>query len=311
MIRMPNKTYAGSLPPLTNEQCTIRDAIRYDLELLAGEIGERNIQQYTNLCAAADFIQLSFEQAGYEVKRQSYEDAGRTCYNIEVEISGNVKANEIVIVGAHYDTVFDCPGANDNASGVAALLALARAFSGKEISRSLRFVAFVNEEPPFFQSGMMGSMVYAKRCRERCEKIVAMLSLETIGYYSEQPNSQHYPFPVGFFYPSTGNFIAFVGNISSRGLVRKVVESFRYQVQFPSEGGAWPGIITGVGWSDHWSFWQVGYPAIMITDTALFRYPYYHSAQDTPDRIRYDHLTRVVDGLKLVLVDLVGVDNKH
>ncbi len=311
MIRMPNKTCAGSLPHLTNEQCTIRDAIRYDLELLAGEIGERNIQQYTNLCAAADFIQLSFEQAGYEVKRQSYEVAGRTCYNIEVEISGNVKANEIVIVGAHYDTVFDCPGANDNASGVAALLALARAFSGKEISRSLRFVAFVNEEPPFFQSGMMGSMVYAKRCRERCEKIVAMLSLETIGYYSEQPNSQHYPFPVGFFYPSTGNFIAFVGNISSRGLVRKVVESFRHQVQFPSEGGAWPGIITGVGWSDHWSFWQVGYPAIMITDTALFRYPYYHSAQDTPDRIRYDHLTRVVDGLKLVLVDLVGVDNKH
>lgn len=311
MIRMPNKTYAGSLSPLTNEQWTIRDAIRYDLELLAGEIGERNIQQYTNLCAAADFIQLSFEQAGYEVKRQSYEVAGRTCYNIEVEISGNVKANEIVIVGAHYDTVFDCAGANDNASGVAALLALARAFSGKEISRSLRFIAFVNEEPPFFQSGMMGSMVYAKRCRERCEKIVAMLSLETIGYYSEQPNSQHYPFPVGFFYPSTGNFIAFVGNISSRGLVRKVVESFRHQVQFPSEGGAWPGIITGVGWSDHWSFWQVGYPAIMITDTALFRYPYYHSAQDTPDRIRYDHLTRVVDGLKLVLVDLIGVDNKH
>jgi Zn-dependent M28 family amino/carboxypeptidase len=308
---MPNKTYAGSLSPLTNEQCTIREAIRYDLELLAGEIGERNIQQYTNLCAAADFIQLSFEQAGYEVKRQSYEVGGRTCYNIEVEISGNVKANEIVIVGAHYDTVFDCPGANDNASGVAALLALARVFSGKEISRSLRFVAFVNEEPPFFQSGMMGSMVYAKRCRERCEKIVAMLSLETIGYYSEQPNSQHYPFPVGFFYPSTGSFIAFVGNISSRGLVRKVVESFRHQVQFPSEGGAWPGIITGVGWSDHWSFWQVGYPAIMITDTALFRYPYYHSAQDTTDRIRYDHLTRVVDGLKLVLVDLVGVDKKH
>ncbi len=149
MIRMPNKTYAGSLSPLTNEQCTIRDAIRYDLELLAGEIGERNIQQYTNLCAAADFIQLSFEQAGYEVKRQSYEVAGRTCYNIEVEISGNVKANEIVIVGAHYDTVFDCPGANDNASGVSAILALAKAFSGKKTLRSLRFVAFVNEEPPF------------------------------------------------------------------------------------------------------------------------------------------------------------------
>ncbi len=307
MIRMPNKTYAGSLPPLTNEQCTIRDAIRYDLELLAGEIGERNIQQYTNLCAAADFIQLSFEQAGYEVKRQSYEVAGRTCYNIEVEISGNVKANEIVIVGAHYDTVFDCPGANDNASGVAALLALARAFSGKEISRSLRFVAFVNEEPPFFQSGMMGSMVYAKRCRERCEKIVAMLSLETIGYYSEQPGSQRYPFPVGFFYPSTGNFVAFVSNLPSRWLVRKVVASFRRQVQFPSEGGSWPGIIPGIGWSDQWAFWRMGYPALMVTDTAPFRYPYYHTEQDTPDKIAYEHLSRVVVGLKLVVADLIGV----
>ncbi len=311
MIRMPNKTYAGSLQPLTNEQCAIRNAIRYNIEQLAGEIGERNIQQYANLCAAADFIQLSFEQAGYEVKRQSYEVAGRTCYNIEVEISGSEQANEIVIVGAHYDTVFDCPGANDNASGVSAILALAKAFSGKKTLRSLRFVAFVNEEPPYFQSGMMGSMVYAKRCRERCEKIVAMLSLETIGYYSEQPGSQHYPFPVGFFYPSTGDFIAFVGNISSRRLVRKVVASFRHQVQFPSEGGAWPGIIPGIGWSDQWSFWQMAYPAIMVTDTALFRYPYYHTAQDTPDRICYEHLTRVVNGLKLVLVDLARVGNIH
>ncbi|MCH7516576.1 MAG: M28 family peptidase [Bacteroidetes bacterium] len=311
MFRMPNKTYAGPLPPLTNEERAIRDAIRHDVERLASEIGERNIQQYTNLCAAADFIELSFEQAGYEVKRQSYEVMGRTCYNIEVEISGNEQTNEIVIVGAHYDTVFDCPGANDNASGVAALLALAKVFSGKKISRSLRFVAFVNEEPPFFQSGMMGSMVYARRCKERHETIVAMLSLETIGYYSEQANSQHYPFPVGFFYPSIGNFVAVVGNLSSGGLVRKVIASFRRQVQFPSEGGAWPGIITGVGWSDHWAFWKMGYSAIMITDTALFRYPYYHSALDTPDRICYDHLTHVVEGLKLVLVDLVGVGNKH
>jgi Zn-dependent M28 family amino/carboxypeptidase len=311
MIRMPNKSYAGLLPPLTNEQCAIREAIRYDIKQLADEIGERNILQYASLCKATDFIQSSFEQAGYKVKRQSYDVAGKTCYNIEVEISGDEQENEIVVLGAHYDTVFDCPGANDNASGVAALLELANAFSGKKTSRSLRFVAFVNEEPPFFQLGTMGSMVYSKRCHERSEKIVAMLSLETIGYYSDQPGSQHYPFPVGFFYPSTGNFVAFVGNISSRGLVRKVVESFRRQVKFPSEGGAWPGFITGIGWSDHWAFWKMGYPAIMITDTALFRYTQYHTAQDTPDRICYDHLTRVVDGLKLVLAELVGINNKR
>jgi hypothetical protein len=259
MIRMPNRTYTGSLPPLTDEELRYRDTIRQDIEWLAGEIGERNIERYANLCAAADFIQLSFEQAGYEVKRQSYEVAGRTCYNIEVEISGDEEANEIVIIGSHYDSVVGSPGANDNASGVAALLALARAFSGKDISRSLRFVAFVNEEPPYFRTTMMGSRVYAKRCRKRGEKIFAMLCLETIGYYSEQPGSQHYPFPVGFFYPSTGNFVAFVSNMPSRWLVRKVVASFRRQVQFPSEGGAWPGIIPGIGWSDQWAFWRMGY----------------------------------------------------
>lgn len=304
MIKMPNNTYTGSLPPLTDEELRFRDRIRQDVEWLAGEIGERNVQRYANLCAAADFIQLSFEQAGYEVKRQSYEVAGRTCYNIEVEISGDREANEIVIIGSHYDSVVGCPGANDNASGVAALLALARAFYGKDISRSLRLVAFVNEEPPYFRTAKMGSMVYAKRCRKRREEIFAMLSLETIGYYSEQPGSQHYPFPVGFFYPSTGNFVAFVSNLPSRWLVRKVVASFRRQVQFPSEGGAWPGIIPGIGWSDQWAFWRMGYPALMVTDTAPFRYPYYHTEQDTPDRIVYEHLSRVVVGLKLVVADL-------
>lgn len=304
MIKMPNNTYTGSLPPLTDEELRFRDTIRQDLEWLAGEIGERNVQRYANLCAAADFIQLSFEQAGYEVKRQSYEVAGRTCYNIEVEISGDREANEIVIIGSHYDSVVGCPGANDNASGVAALLALARAFYGKDISRSLRLVAFVNEEPPYFRTAKMGSMVYAKRCHKRREDIFAMLSLETIGYYSEQPGSQHYPFPVGFFYPSTGNFVAFVSNLPSRWLVRKVVASFRRQVQFPSEGGAWPGIIPGIGWSDQWAFWRMGYPALMVTDTAPFRYPYYHTEQDTPDRIVYEHLSRVVVGLKLVVADL-------
>lgn len=304
MIKMPNNTYTGSLPPLTDEELRIRDTIRQDVEWLAGEIGERNVQRYANLCAAADFIQLSFEQAGYEVKRQSYEVAGRTCYNIEVEISGDREANEIVIIGSHYDSVVGCPGANDNASGVAALLALARAFYGKDISRSLRLVAFVNEEPPYFRTAKMGSMVYAKRCHKRREDIFAMLSLETIGYYSEQPGSQHYPFPVGFFYPSTGNFVAFVSNLPSRWLVRKVVASFRRQVQFPSEGGAWPGIIPGIGWSDQWAFWRMGYPALMVTDTAPFRYPYYHTEQDTPDRIVYEHLSRVVVGLKLVVADL-------
>ncbi len=311
MIRMPGKSYTGPLPPLSAEELRIRETIRQDIEWLAGEIGERNIRMHANLCAAADFIQSSFEQVGYQVQRQSYQVAGKPCDNIEVEIYGDRKRNETVIVGSHYDSVVGCPGANDNASGVAALLALGRAFSGKHIARSLRFVAFVNEEPPYFRTAKMGSLVYARRCRQRLENISAMLSLETIGYYSDQPASQHYPFPVGFLYPSAGNFIAFVSNLPSRLLVQKVVATWRRQVQFPSQGGVWPGIIPGIGWSDQWSFWRMGYPALMVTDTAPFRYPYYHTAQDTPDRIVYDHLTRVVVGLQLVLAELTGLNPNH
>ena len=153
----------------------------------------------------------------------------------------------------------------------------------------------------------MGSLVYAKRCRKRRENIYAMLSLETIGYYSGQPGSQRYPFPVGFFYPSIGNFIAFVSNLQSRWLVQKAVASFRRQVPFPAESGSWPGIIPGIGWSDQWAFWRMNYPALMVTDTAPFRYPYYHTQLDTTDRIEYDHLSRVVVGLKHVVADLITV----
>ncbi|MFQ5751643.1 MAG: M28 family peptidase, partial [bacterium] len=199
------------------------------------------------------------------------------------------------------------------ATGVAAVLALARTFAGKKLTRTLRFVAFVNEEPPFFKTSQMGSFVYTKACRERGEKVTAMFSLETIGYYTNAAKSQRYPFPIGFFYPSTGNFIAFVGNMSSRELVREVLASFRRQVKFPSEGAALPGIIPGVGWSDHWAFWRMGYLALMVTDMAPFRYPFYHTAQDTPDKIHYEYLTRVVVGLQRVVGKMVGVidNNSH
>ena len=159
----------------------------------------------------------------------------------------------------------------------------------------------MNEEPPFFQTRQMGSLVYARACRERRENIAAMITPETIGYYSDQPGSQTFPIPLlKMMYPSTGNYITFVGDIGSAWLVRDCVRSFRSHTKFPSEGGAAPGSITGIGWSDHWSFWQAGYPGIMITDTAPFRYPYYHTPDDTPDKLDYDRLARVVAGLARV-----------
>jgi Zn-dependent M28 family amino/carboxypeptidase len=169
----------------------------------------------------------------------------------------------------------------------------------------LRFVAFVNEEPPYFLSGEMGSLVYARRCKERGDKISAMISLETIGYFSDAPNSQTYPSPgLGLFYPNVGNFIGFVSNVKSRALLRRVMALFRKHAKIPSEGASLPAFIPGVSWSDQWSFWQHGYQAIMVTDTAPFRYPYYHSSNDTPDKLDYDRFTLVVSGMEKVIREL-------
>ncbi|WP_428939770.1 M28 family peptidase [Fontivita pretiosa] len=159
-------------------------------------------------------------------------------------------------------------------------------------------------EPPFFQTEAMGSLVYASRCKQRNENVLGMIALETIGFYTDAPNSQQYPPPLAMLYPSTGNFIAFVGNLASLRLVQRCVGSFRAHAQFPSEAGVAPESIPGVGWSDHWSFWQQGYPAIMVTDTAPFRYPHYHQPTDTPDKLDYDRTARVVAGLSCVVSDL-------
>jgi Peptidase family M28 len=311
MIRMPLKSFQGPLAPLTAAQGVLRDGLRRHVEKLAGEIGERNVFKEKELAAAADYIEGIFTNAGFKVTRQNYEVYRETCHNLVAELGGQRNRNEIVVAGAHYDSVAGCPGANDNGSGVAALLELARAWSGRPCARTLRFVAFANEEPPFFQTEEMGSLVYAKQCRQRGDNIIAMLSLETIGYYSSQKGSQKYPAPMGLFYPSRGDFVAFVGNTANVRLVRRCIELFRHEAAFPSEGAGLPGRLPGVDWSDHWSFWQVGYPGIMVTDTAVFRYPYYHRAEDTPDKLDYDRLARVVDGLEKVIEALVNKDGEQ
>jgi Zn-dependent M28 family amino/carboxypeptidase len=283
-----------------------REWLRQDVRTLAWEIGERNLFRYPQLEAAARVIEQALKEAGYEVHRQAVVVAGMRCENIEVELIGSQRPDEMVIVGAHYDSVIGSPGANDNASGVAALLALARVFAGQRSARTLRFVAFVNEEPPFFQTDAMGSVAYAKRCRIRGERVMAMLSLETLGYYAQARGTQRYPVPFGLCYPSRGNFIGFVSNVASRRLLREVVGVFRRTTSFPSEGAALPGTIAGIGWSDHWAFWRERYPAVMVTDTALFRYPHYHTEHDTPDKLDYDRLAQVVAGLERVVTSLVS-----
>jgi Zn-dependent M28 family amino/carboxypeptidase len=304
---MPGKNISNAAL-LTANDVDLRNELKADVEELCNEIGERNMIRYAQLKAAADFIENSFSRAGLQPRRDTYELNGRACHNIEAEIPG--LSREIVLIGAHYDSVFGAPGANDNGSGVAAVLALARRFSGKSFEKTLRFVAFVNEEPPFFQTSQMGSFVYASRCKDRGDQISAMISLETIGYFSDAPRSQTYPAPgLGFLYPTTANFIGFVGNTRSRSLVRRVVKLFRQQGKLPSEGAALPSFIPGVSWSDHWSFWQQGYPAIMVTDTAPFRYRHYHEPSDTPDKLDYDRFALVVSGMERVIADLASVSH--
>lgn len=298
MIRMPG-TNPPSAAPLSSAEMRLRAELVADVQKLGGDIGERNLSRYSALNDAAAFIEKSFADAGLEPRRDSYQADGKACHNIEVEIRGS--SPEIVLIGAHYDSVLGAPGANDNGSGVAGVLALARRFAGKPTNRTLRFVTFVNEEPPYFQTARMGSLVYAQRCHDRHDPITAMISLETIGYFSDAPHSQIYPSPgLGAFYPTTGNFIGLVGNVQSRALVRRVIKVFRETGKLPAEGAALPPFISGVGWSDHWAFWQQGYRALMVTDTAPFRYPQYHSAQDTPDKLDYDRFALVVSGMQKV-----------
>ena len=299
---MPGKNISQAAP-LSPDEVALREELRADVQKLAGEIGERNMSHYAELNTAASFIEDSFSRAGLSPRRDSYEIRGQGCHNIEAEIRGAKPG--IILIGAHYDSVLGSPGANDNGSGVAAMLALARRFAGKQTEHTLRFVAFVNEEPPYFISGEMGSLVYAKRCKARGDKIFAMISLETIGYFSDAPHSQVYPSKVlGAFYPKVGNFIGFVSNLRSQPLLRRVIALFREHAYVPSQGAALPWFVPGVSWSDQWSFWKNGYPGIMVTDTAPFRYPYYHSANDTPDKLDYDRFALVVSGMQKAIEGL-------
>ncbi len=308
MVKMPGASFSGAPPALTAEETRLADDLRRHVEAIGSR--EHNIFNFSELEAAAQYIERTLAGFGYRVEAQRFPAATGEVRNIVVEVVGAVQGAEIVLVGAHYDSVVGAPGANDNGSGVAAVLELARLLKDARPARTLRFVLFVNEEPPFFQTDAMGSRRYVWRARERGERFAAMFSIETIGYYSDRPGSQRYPFPLGLFYPSTGNFIAFVSNFASRGLLHEAIGAFRRHAAFPSEGVAAPSFIPGVDWSDHWSFWQAGWPAVMVTDTALYRYPHYHAPSDTPDKVDYVRLARVTTALAAMLRDLARAPGK-
>jgi len=276
---------------------SLRERLQYHVEVLAAEIGERHVWRPRALAAAAHYIEEALSASGREVRQQRYEVEGVVCANLEVELLGQERPTEIVLVGAHYDTVEGSPGADDNASGVAAMLEIAWLLRDQQLGCTVRCAAFVNEEPPFFRSRAMGSAVYARAARARGDNIKLMLSLEMVGYFSGGPRSQRYPPLLRFFYPDRGNFIGFVSNWRSRFVLAKVHDSFRSQCAFPSERLASPAIVPGISWSDQRSFWRMGYPALMVTDTAFYRNPHYHRPTDTPDTLDFDSMASVAAGL--------------
>jgi Zn-dependent M28 family amino/carboxypeptidase len=271
--------------------------LRQHVYQLADEIGERNIWHPHALQAAQDYVTSVWRGQGYMVEQQVYRERDVPCANLAITCPGSSRAEQIILVGAHYDSVRGSPGANDNASGVAVLLELARLFRSSTPAMSVRFVAFTNEEPPFFFSGRQGSRRYAKAARQRGDDIRLMIALETMGYYSDAPHSQRYPPLFRYFYPDRADFISFVSNFRSRQAMLKLAHAFRSVSDFPLQHLATLAIIPGVAWSDHLSFWMQRYKALMVTDTAFYRYPYYHSAQDTAEKLDYVRLARVCEGM--------------
>lgn len=270
---------------------------------LSDDIGDRSMFRYEKLREARDYIVSKLKGYGYEVELQSYPLHGKYPENIIADKKGRRAPNEIIIIAAHYDTCFN-PGADDNASGVAGLLELARLSFKEETNHTIRFIAFVNEEPPFFKTKDMGSFQYVQELKKKGEDIRGALILEMIGFYNDRLFSQRYPYIFGLFYPNRADFIAVISNFWSRQLAGEVKRNFKSHSGFPIESVTTFSFVPGVDFSDNWSFWKEGLPAVMVTDTAFYRYKYYHSEEDTYEKLDYSRIAEVVYGLSKAVTSM-------
>jgi hypothetical protein len=303
-VVLPLQPQRGPLPESTPEELELAERLRRHVTAVANT--PHNMRYPRNLDAAARYIERALAGFGLNPLPQRFEVEGRVVRNIEAVLEPRGEAAlagdaGTYVIGAHYDSPDDSPGANDNGTGVAAVLELARLLNdGRPRAARIRLVLFVNEEQPWWGTENMGSWRYARRLAGSGERVRGMLALETLGYFSDRPGSQVYPAPLSFFFPDAGNFVAFVGLPGARRLVRKAVRAFRGSVAFPSIGGVAPEFIRGVGYSDHWAFKRFGFPAVMVTDTAAYRNPQYHRISDKPHTVDYRSLARVTKGLEHV-----------
>lgn len=300
MTSMPGQSFPGAPPALGEDEKEVSAQLRKHVELIARDIGTRDAKNTSAMSECANYLEHELRRSGLEVEIQEF-GASR---NLIAEVPGTHKRDEILVLGAHYDSVKRSPGADDNASGCAVLLETARVLAQCGLDRTLRFVFFADGQAPYLGTEGCGSRAYSKRCKERGEKIMGMLSLDSLGCFKDKPGTQSCPFPLSIAYPDAGNFVAFVGDFGSRDLVRQSVELFRAGTPLASEGAAWPSWFPGIAASDHASFRVDGYRAILVTDTGEMRNENYHKLSDTTDRLDYDRMARVVAGLVRVVSGL-------
>lgn len=311
-LKMPGKSFTGPLPPVTAAQTALAAELSRDVHELAGPLLGRNQFHEPQLRKCEEFLVSELKAAALEVSRHAYTSKGVEVANFHAQVPGSSQPDDIIVFGAHYDCVElingPCPAANDNGSGVATVLAMARRFAKRKTAKTIRFALWANEEPPFFYTKNMGSLVDADRSKALGENIVAMMTPETLGYYTDEEDTQSYPLPGASLanLPKRGDFVAFVGLDNAGPLVKKCVDTFRSAAQFPCVGASVPGIIPLVCASDHWSFWRHGVPSLMITDTAPFRYRWYHTPEDTPDKLNFERFARVVEGVEAALAAVAG-----
>lgn len=305
VLGMPGRSFRGEVPPPDEAQQERMQRLHAHVEALAGGIGARNLDRPEALEASVAYLRGTLEGYGYTVQEQVFEVSGRPARNLWVELPGDPGA-PCLVIGAHYDSCHETPGADDNASGVAGMLELARDWQGSAGLLGVRLVAFVNEEPPYFQTEKMGSLVLARQWRREGLEIAGMISLEMLGDFRDEPGSQQYPAGLGMLFPPQGDFWAFIGPLGARSWVRRVLGAFRRRGKIPSEGIAAPPGVPGMDLSDHWSFGQEGYPALMITDGGPFRNHRYHQLSDTPETLDYHRMALGLEALGLALDELRG-----
>lgn len=293
---------ASSYPPRSPEpRATIEANLRQHVERLAGLIGPRTLDRPKTIEATIGYIENQWREMGHPVSHETYDALGEQATNLIVEKSGTSRSDEIALLGAHYDTVSTTPGADDNASAVAVLLEVSRLLRSHDGRRTARYVAFACEEAPFLNFGAMGSQHHASQCRRRGDRIVGMLCLEMVGYFRDEPGSQQVPATIPRrlhrFFPKRGNFLAAVGNPPSWKLAWAFRRGFKRATRLPLFSICLPESIHEIRLSDNSSFWDQGYPALMLTDTSFLRNPNYHRQTDTPDTLDYARMTEVTLGV--------------